>query len=214
VRLGSIKPIELDVRIIGATNRSLTAHVGDGRFREDLFYRLAVAVLQLPALRDRPGDLNLLIDRLLEQVNRESADEPGYQQKSLSAGARNLLLTHPWPGNVRELLNTLRRTAIWSGGEMIRAEDVRDAILPVSVAADSETLHRPLGEGFSLPQLLARVAGHYLSRALDEGQGNKTRAAQLVGLPSYQTFTNWMLRYGGELGKEVAPSERRMLRSR
>src|SRR5262249_16719807 len=148
VRLGSTKSTKLDVRIIAATNRSLTAQVREGRFREDLFYRLAVAVLQLPALRDRPGDLNLLIDRLLEQVNRESTDEPGYQQKSLSAGARNLLLTHPWPGNVRELLNTLRRAAIWTGTEVIRAEDIRDAILPVSATSDSEILYRPLGEGF------------------------------------------------------------------
>jgi transcriptional regulator with PAS, ATPase and Fis domain len=196
VRLGSTKPIKIDVRIIAATNRSLTAQVRDGRFREDLFYRLAVAVLQLPALRDRPADLNLLLDRLLQQVNAESAEEPGYQHKNLSAGARNLLLSHPWPGNVRELLNTLRRAAIWSPGQTIRTEDIRDALLPVTGDSSSEVMNRRLGDGLGLPEILTMVARHYLSRAIEEAGGNKTKAAELVGLPSYQTFTNWMKRYG------------------
>jgi transcriptional regulator with PAS, ATPase and Fis domain len=196
VRLGSTKPIKIDVRIIGATNRSLTAQVRDGQFREDLFYRLAVAVLQLPALRDRPGDLNLLLDRLLDQVNADGVGEPGYQHRSLSAGARNLLLSHSWPGNVRELLNTLRRAAIWSSGQSIRTEDIRDALLPVAGEPGSEVLNRRLGDGLRLPEILTMVARHYLNRAIEEAGGNKTKAAELVGLPSYQTFTNWMKRYG------------------
>jgi DNA-binding NtrC family response regulator len=196
VRIGATKPITISVRIIAATNRPLITEIREGRFREDLFYRLAAAALQLPALCDRPGDVSLLIDRILAQVNEESAGEPGYQKKVLSAGARNVLLSHPWPGNVRELLNTLRRAAIWSSGQSITAEDVRDALLPATGASTGDLLNRPLGEGLKLPEILTTVARHYLSRAIEEAGGNKTKAAELVGLPSYQTFTNWMKRYG------------------
>ena len=195
VRLGSTKAAKVDVRIIAATNRTLSEEIAEGRFREDLFYRLAVAVLKIPPLRDRTGDLGMLVDHLLEQVNKEAADEPGFEDRKLSAGARNLLLAHPWPGNVRELLNTLRRTAIWSEGATITAEDSREALLPASSSAKSEVLGRPLGGGFNLSELLKEVAQSYLSRALDEAQGNKTKAADLVGLSSYQTFTNWLAKY-------------------
>jgi len=195
VRLGSTKPAKVDVRIIAATNRTLSEEIAEGRFREDLFYRLAVAVLKIPPLRDRTGDLGMLVDHLLEQVNKEAVDEPGFKDKKLSAGARNLLLAHPWPGNVRELLNTLRRAAIWSEGATITAEDSREALLPASSTAKSEVLGRPLGGGFNLSELLKEVAQSYLSRALDEAQGNKTKAADLVGLSSYQTFTNWLAKY-------------------
>lgn len=195
VRLGASKPLRVDVRIIAATNRTLTEEIGAGRFREDLFYRLAVAVLKIPALRERPGDFGILVDHLLDHVNREASAEPGFKHKKLSAGARNVLLGHSWPGNVRELLNTLRRAAIWSDGPTITTEDAREALLPVGGGGDAHILGRPLGDGFELPQLLKSVASHYLGRAIDEAGGNKTKAANLVGLPSYQTLTNWLKRY-------------------
>lgn len=195
MRLGSTKAAKVDVRIIAATNRTLSEEIAAGRFREDLFYRLAVAVLKIPPLRERAGDLGMLVDHLLKQVNTEAADEPGFKEKKLSAGAKNLLLAHPWPGNVRELLNTLRRAAIWSEGATITAEDSREALLPASSSGTSKILGRPLGDGFNLPELLKQVTRSYLSRALDEAQGNKTKAADLVGLPSYQTFTNWLAKY-------------------
>lgn len=195
VRLGSSTPIKVDVRIVAATNRTLTDEIAAGRFREDLFYRLAVAVLKIPPLRERPGDIGLLLNHLLDQVNREASKEPGYREKKISAGAKNLLLAHPWPGNVRELLNTLRRAAIWSDGTSISSEDIREALLPMAASARQDVLGRPLGGGFNLTDLLKEVAQHYLGRAIDEAQGNKTKAAELVGLPSYQTLTNWLSRY-------------------
>jgi DNA-binding NtrC family response regulator len=195
VRLGTTKPLKIDVRIIAATNRTLTEEISAGRFREDLFYRLAVAVLKIPPLRERTGDLGVLIDHVLELVNREATGEPGFKDKKISAGARNALLAHAWPGNVRELLNTLRRAAIWSDGTTISAEDVREALLPVSSSSKHEILGRPLGGGLDLTELLRDVARHYLARAMDEAGGNKTKAAELVGLPSYQTLTNWLQRY-------------------
>jgi transcriptional regulator with GAF, ATPase, and Fis domain len=113
-RVGAAQPVAVNARIIAATNRQLVTEIQAGRFREDLFYRLAVAVLKLPPLREREGDLSLLIDRLLEQVNQEGEEDPGHQHKNLSPGARNLMLTYHWPGNVRELLNTLRRAVLWA----------------------------------------------------------------------------------------------------
>jgi transcriptional regulator with PAS, ATPase and Fis domain len=204
VRVGTTKTTKVDVRVVAATNRTLTEEIAAGRFREDLFYRLAVAVLKLPPLRERPGDLGMLVDRLLEQVNAESVGEPGYVHKKLSASARNLLSNHRWPGNVRELLNTLRRAAIWSDGATITVEDVREALLPQPETLSQKVLCRPLGAGFSLPNLLTEVARHYLGRAMDESAGNKTKAAELVGLPSYQTLTNWLNRYGLQSGTKRA----------
>ena len=213
VRLGATKPLKLDVRIIAATNRTLTDEISDGRFRDDLFYRLAVAVLKIPPLRERIGDVALLIEHLLAQVNREAAGEPGFKEKTLSAGARNLLMSHPWPGNVRELLNTLRRAAIWSEGTMISAEDAREALLPLAPKESRHLLDRPLGGDLNLPELLKEVARHYLARAMDEAHGNKTKAADLLGLPSYQTLTNWLIRYGldGGVARPLnkKPAERR-----
>lgn len=196
LRVGSTTPRSVDVRIIAATNRILIDEIVAGRFREDLFYRLAVAGLQLPPLRERQGDLGLLLDRLLERVNEEHGEQPGYEHKQCSVGARNILLSHPWPGNVRELLNTLHRLAIWTPGATIRSEDVREALLPVIGEGETRILDRPLGNGLKLPDLLAEVARHYLARALQETRGNKTRAARLLGLSSYQTLTNWLKKYG------------------
>ena len=195
-RVGAAQPVAVNARIIAATNRQLVTEIQAGRFREDLFYRLAVAVLKLPPLREREGDLSLLIDRLLEQVNRNGAEDPGYRQKNLAPGARNLLLTHPWPGNVRELLNTLQRATLWSEGATITEEELREALLPFPACEDDDVLGRPLTPGFSLSDLMGEVARHYLYRALDEAQGNRTRAADLLGLPSYQTLNNWLKRYG------------------
>ncbi len=195
-RVGATQPIRVNARIIAATNRQLVTEIREGRSREDLFYRLAVAVLKLPPLREREGDLSLLIDRLLEQVNREGEEDPGYQHKDLSPGARNLMLGYHWPGNVRELLNTLRRAALWSEGTTIAEEDLREALLLFPAHENDDVLARPLTAGFNLQDLLAEVARHYLYRALDEAQGNRTRAAELLGLKSYQTLKNWMEKYG------------------
>ena len=194
--VGSSRSRNVDVRIIAATNRSILSEVADGTFREDLFHRLAVAILQLPPLRERGADLAFLIDHFLSLVNREGREQPGFVEKKISVEARNLLLTHPWPGNVRELQNTLSRASIWTPDAVLKAEDVRDALLPPIRGVEHAVLGRPLGNGLDLPEILGDVARHYLRRALDEAHGNKTRAAQMLGLPSYQTLTNWTKRYG------------------
>jgi len=140
------------IRIVAATNRNLIEDVAAGRFREDLFHRIAVGVLLLPALRDRPGDLNPVIDHILAGINRKFGSRAGWKQKKLSAGARNLMHQHPWLGNVRELYNTLARAAILISGETMETEDIRDALFPVSGARQNADtiLHRSLGNGFNI----------------------------------------------------------------
>ena len=188
--VGSSDTRSVDVRVIAATNRTLTEEVARGRFREDLFYRLAVGVLKLPPFRERGGDVGLVTDYLLGQINDELAKATGYRRKSLSASARNLLARHPWPGNVRELHNTLTRAAIWSAGDTITGDDLSSALLSAPGDAKRDVWDRPLGDGFSIYALLAEIDCHYLNRAMEEAGGNKSKAAKLLGLRSHQTLSN------------------------
>jgi DNA-binding NtrC family response regulator len=195
-RLGATKPKSINVRVIAATNRVLADEIRAGRFREDLFHRLAVGVLPLPPLRQREGDLSLLIDALMTGINAEASSQPGYSHKKLETGARNLLLQHPWPGNVRELHNCLLRASIWASGDKIATQDVAESLaMTVSTAPDT-VLGRPLEQAISLPDVIAEVARHYLDRAIAHTRGNKSEAARLLGLGSYQTLSNWLQKYG------------------
>jgi transcriptional regulator with GAF, ATPase, and Fis domain len=197
-RLGASKPKRVNVRIIAATNRVLPEEVRAGRFREDLFHRLAVGVLLLPPLREREGDIGLLIDAMLSAINTEAATQPGYRHKKLDVPARNLLLQQPWPGNVRELHNTLLRGSIWAAGDRITARDIAQS-MAVSVAPKSDfILGKSLTANIQLPDLIGEVARHYLQRAMDLTHGNKSEAARLLGLGSYQTLSNWLQKYGVE----------------
>ena len=190
VLLGTSTPIKVDVRIVAATNRNLIEEVREGRFREDLFYRLAVACLKLPPLRDRPGDLGLLIDHLIEQLNRENEEQPGYKRKKISPRAKNIILNHDWPGNIRELQSTLRRAMVWTDGEILDKQDIVEALLPLYDKGGEDMLNRPLDGGFSLENLLSEVARHYIQRAEEESK-SRTEAAKRLGFSSRQTFENW-----------------------
>lgn len=193
--VGSGKTQKIDVRIVAATHRDLVADVAAGRFREDLFHRLAVGILRLPPLRERPGDLAVLIDLFLRDFNDDARDRPEAQQKTLSQSARQLLLDHAWPGNVRELHHTLLRAAIWSPSESIEANAVESAILQVRRTND-DVINRPIEQGIDLPQLLDKVTIHYIERALKYTNNRRTAAAKLLGIPSHQTLLNWMKRLG------------------
>lgn len=195
-RVGSTKPKKIDVRIVAATNRVLPREILEGRFREDLFHRLAVGVLLLPPLREREGDLTLLIDSMLKNINEEAFSHPGYKHKKLDVDARNLLLHHGWPGNVRELHNVLLRASIWALEDRITVQDITES-LAISIQPRNETvLGKSLESPISLPDIIADVARHYLERAISQSHGNKTDAAKLLGLGSYQTLSNWLQKYG------------------
>lgn len=191
--LGDSKEHAVDVRIIAATNRSLVAECHAGRFREDLFYRLALAILRPPPLRERQGDLGPLIEALLDRANEIAAkEEPAYERKKLSPGAKKLLLAHSWPGNVRELENTLMRATVWTEGATIAEADMRAAFLEEPQTRNDAVRLQPLDEGFSLDETLDELSREYIRAALKQANGNKSQAAKLLGLNSRQTLNNRM----------------------
>lgn len=193
--LGESKPVKVNVRIIAATHRDLAKDVAEGRFREDLFHRLAVGILNLPPLRERDGDLDLLIDHLLDQINRDATETPEAQHKKLSQVARNLLVSHGWPGNIRELYHTLLRSAIWSSSATIEEADIQRSLLDIR-KDDEGLLDRSFGKGFDLQELLDEISRHYINRALQKSGNKKKRAAELLGFSNYQTLSNWAGRLG------------------
>jgi DNA-binding NtrC family response regulator len=146
-RLGEGRTLEVDVRIVAATNRELEAEVRAGRFRADLYYRLAVVTLRMPPLRERRDDLLPLALHLLEGL----AARHRRKAPRLAAGARDALLAWSWPGNVRELSNALERALVLSRGDEIRAEDLPDAV----VAPRREAAPAP-GEALSLEEVERR----------------------------------------------------------
>jgi transcriptional regulator with PAS, ATPase and Fis domain len=196
VRIGETREISFDARIIAATNRNLVQEVAEGRFRADLYYRLAVAVLQLPPLREREGDLSILIEAILDQVNQENAAETGYVHKKFSVSARKIMLSYLWPGNVRELLNVINRAVVWSAGAIITDEDLHEILCATPVPTLREATELTTGNGVNLPEILADLTRNYIVKALKETGGNKSKAARLLGLPNYQTLTNWLEKYG------------------
>ncbi|RDK07776.1 sigma-54 interaction domain-containing protein [Cupriavidus lacunae] len=196
-RVGATKAKPIDIRVIAATNRVLPDEIRKGHFREDLFHRLAVGVLLLPPLRQREGDLGLLIESILASINAEASTQPGFKHKKLDIGAKNLMIQHSWPGNVRELHNTLLRASIWATGDRITAQDVAESLAVTVPPSVESVLGRPLDHAISLPEIIGDVARHYLERAMALTHGNKSEAARLLGLGSYQTLSNWLQKYGG-----------------
>jgi len=203
IQEGTIKPIGsdtetiVDVRIIAATNRNLSEEVASGRFREDLFYRLAIAVIELPPLRERSGDINLLINHLFTQVTNEHRIDTGSAQKKLTPGARKALQGHSWPGNVRELLNTLRRAILWSDDEEINGTEMLMAILPHAKTPQNpeQILNKNLENPIDLEAVLSDVSAHYLSLAVKKTGGNKAKAAKLLGFNNATTLKNWLVKH-------------------
>jgi len=193
--VGSSASRAVDVRIIAATNRDLLVEVAAGRFREDLFYRIAIGSLHLPPLRDRHGDLVPLVEHLMARIAGSDLLPPGYGFKNLSTDAINLILTHPWPGNVRELNATLLRAILASSVDAIDGPSLFDALFPLPATA-ADFMQRPIGNGFDIQSLIDEVACRYIERALAQTGNNKTRAAGLLGLKNHQTLSNWMKKCG------------------
>jgi DNA-binding NtrC family response regulator len=168
-RVGGNATVEVDVRVVAATHRDLEQWVRDGRFREDLYYRLNVVTIEVPPLRDRPDDVPALAELFLERYgNRPGAARPKLAPASLAA-----LQAQPWPGNVRELENALHRACILARGDVIEVEDLdlKDA--------SPEPADAPSGD---LRAVLARVERELLERAVREHGGNLTAAGRALGV--------------------------------
>jgi transcriptional regulator with PAS, ATPase and Fis domain len=169
--LGSNKVIKVDVRVIAATSRDLKALVAEGRFREDLYYRLSVLPIRVPALRERFGDLPALAENLLESI----AARTGMPQRELAPGALAALAAHEWRGNVRELRNSLEQAAMLTDRARLEAEDFAP-VLPGAPAARPAQPPRPL------PQLIAELERSSIRSALEATGGNKVSAARMLGI--------------------------------
>ncbi len=194
-RIGETKTRKIDVRVIAATNRDLVAAMRDGKFRDDLFYRLAVLVLRLPPLRERPDDVFPLVQHFLAKLNERAASIPGAERKHLSPGAREFAESYPWPGNVRELENTLARIFALVSGDTIRRENFAAHVIPTDAAGASAV---PLAarRNFSLHKELESVERRLIEQALREAGGVKERAAKLLGMASRQALAHRIRKLG------------------
>jgi DNA-binding NtrC family response regulator len=172
-RLGSNLTRNVDVRVIAATNVDLRAALEEGRFREDLYYRLNVVPISIPPLRDRREDIPFLAMHFVRKISKEL----GSVAKDISPGAMDRLITHPWPGNVRELENTLERSLVLASGEVLQPADIR-LEGPRNIPALSSQEAPLLPEGETLEhweQMMIR-------EALRRSNGNKSQAARMLGL--------------------------------
>ena len=181
-RLGGTRVVKANVRVIAASNRDLQSAVTEGRFREDLFYRLRVFDIYIPPLRERRGDIPLLTDAFLQGFSRST----GCSSAGLTPDAQDMLLQYEWPGNVRELHNALERAAILCEGGPITAE------------------HLSLrGPGFAAPRrraILPDVERRTIEQALHETAWNKSKAARRLGITRTQLYGR-LRKYGLETAR-------------
>jgi len=187
-RVGGTTPVKVDVRVIAATNRNLRHEVEQGRFREDLFYRLNVIAVHMPPLRERKEDIPLLVEHFLNKYRYTPSASPA----RISEDAMNLLLEHDWPGNVRELEHAVQRAVVLSQGGVITREHLN---LDPAKELGTINLDQKLLEGQSLPQIMSGIEAYLLSRALDRNRGNRHQAAHMLGL-DLATLERKLAEYG------------------
>ena len=182
-RVGGQESIDVDVRLLAATNRDLSAMVKEGTFREDLYYRLNVIVISLPPLRDRVGDVPLLLHHFAEQF----AEENGRKLQGFTPDALDVLCAYEWPGNVRELRNVVERMVVMSKGDRLGVRDV-----PAEVRGRPVLDHQASGP---VPTRLVDSEKQMIEQALERHAGNRTRAAEELGI-SRRTLHRKLNEYG------------------
>ena len=183
-RVGGIKTIHVDVRLVAATNRDLKKLIASGGFREDLFYRLNVVPIRLPALRERAGDIPALVDHFLTKFNERLKKHV----VAVEPNALDLLASYPWPGNIRELENVVERAVLFCDAENLRAEDlppeVRGPLTATSVPLTDADLQAALASEGGLKEhvkvAMNRLERELVGRALGQTNGNVTHAARLL----------------------------------
>lgn len=178
-RIGATVSRKIDVRLIGATHRDLRLGVEQGRFREDLLYRLEVVKIQMPALRDRVADLTELVNDFLERFSLRH----GKSIHKISEHALSLLLQHPWPGNIRELSNVIERAVIFCQTEQIGLQDLPDSVVALAMkgqttrgVSGAQSIEVPLGTS------LKEVEDLLIRRTLEATAGDKNMTAKLLGI--------------------------------
>ena len=178
-RVGGLRTVKVDVRLVAATNRNLLQEVRDGNFREDLFYRLNVFPINIPPLRERKEDIALLVEHFLDKFNRKL----GRTVQGIDAQVRALLERHAWPGNVREFENLMERLVLVARGDTIVMEDIPPEIKDIIDQTPSAT---PDIAGKAFKEAVREQTGDVekamIVKALEECDGNVTRAAQQLGV--------------------------------
>jgi DNA-binding NtrC family response regulator len=177
--VGGDAVLQVDVRLLTATNRDLPARIAEGHFREDLFYRLNVLTIELPPLRQRREDIPLLAEHILHRL----AGKYDWPHLTLSPEALMYLTAQPWPGNVRELQNVLARAAILARGRVIGVGDLQSPALSVSTSAGATASGSLL-----LRDILAETECRVIRQALEEEKWNRTQAARVLGISRRQLF--------------------------
>ncbi len=183
-RVGGIKTLQVDVRLIAATNRDLKALIAEGRFREDLYYRLAVVPVALPPLRDRREDIPLLVRHFIQKYD----ERLGKRVEGIEPEAMELLLGYSWPGNIRELENLMERSVLFADGPLIQASSLPDSLrergpqppVPIAAVGPLGAIAAPSGASMKeiVRQAQADLERELIGRALEETAGNVTRAAK------------------------------------
>ena len=173
-RVGGSEPIKVDVRIVAATNRNLEELIEEGRFREDLYYRLNVVRINIPPLRKRKTDIPLLVDYFLKKYSAENKKKMG----GISKEAMDLLMKYDYPGNVRELENIIEQSVVLSRSDLISVRD-----LPMTVRGMRSEFKKtdPFGEGTFIERVEAFEKA-LIDQALEQAQGVQTRAAKMLGI--------------------------------
>ena len=189
--VGAVEAEPIDVRILAASNKDLEELVAQGAFRKDLYYRLNVLKLEIPALRDRPEDIPLLVDHLLRSLERET----GIPVDGVSPEAERVMRTFQWPGNVRELRNVLEQALYVKAGRSIQLED-----LPAALTGE-----RDREEARTLKDLLRRTEAEEIRRALQEARGDKRAAAALLGISKSSLYAK-LEQYGISGGSDLPDS--------
>ncbi|MCL5791566.1 MAG: sigma 54-interacting transcriptional regulator, partial [Deltaproteobacteria bacterium] len=181
-RLGGTKTIDIDVRIIAATNKDLENAIIEKKFREDLYYRLNVVPIFMPALRDRKEDIPLLAEHFLRQANEEHG-----KHCKLSEEAMQFLIEYGWPGNVREFENIMERAVIMAKGAVIGLKDLPIPIAPhnIQVPAQSRAVYKNQ-ESYMLGSMVKNIEKNKIIEALKESNGIKARASRMLGITQRQ----------------------------
>ena len=192
-RVGGLEEQTADIRVVAATNQDLTRLVAEGRFREDLFYRINVIPIALPPLRERREDIPLLAEHFLGKY----AESMGKAVTGISRGAMQLLVQHDWPGNIRELENIIERAVALEATPTVLAES-----LPPTIRGDGprpEAAVAPAGDGlpetgFDLEAHVKQIERDYIAQALERAGGVQVKAAELLGM-SFRSFRYYVKKY-------------------
>lgn len=190
-RVGAVKPVKVDVRFIAATNKVLLSEVTSGRFREDLYYRLQVVAVNLPALRDRGDDVLTLARHFIGRFNRTY----GRSVRGLSAAVEEIFLRYPWPGNVRELENLLERIFILEDEDVILPRHLPDRILRAVAKPVATTQDAPPNDPADYHAATEAFQRRLIGQAMADADGNPQEAARKLGL-SRHALRHQMIKLG------------------